>query len=153
MTAPADRPRIHHLDIAVADLARSERFYTQALAPLGLRLLDRHANPRGGVTLGYGVPPDPLLWLRSDAPTSLRVHVAFVAGDRAQVDAFHRAAVAAGGIDHGPPGDRPRYGDGYYAAFVLDPDGHNIEAVWRRDGGGDGDPAGATGRTGPGIRV
>jgi catechol 2,3-dioxygenase-like lactoylglutathione lyase family enzyme len=146
MSARAPAPRIHHLDIAVRDLARSERFYTAALAPLGLFPIDRHPNPLGGITLGYGVPPDPLFWLRSDAPASVRVHVAFAAAARAQVDAFHRAAVAAGGTDHGGPSLRPRYGDGYYAAFVLDPDGNNIEAVCpsgrAADAPGEGDDPG-----------
>ncbi|MCD9031897.1 VOC family protein [Luteimonas sp. Y-2-2-4F] len=127
-------PAIRHLDLAVRDLERSARFYAAALAPLGFAEVARHANRAGGWTVGFGVPPDPLFWLRSDGAPSVRVHVAFLAADRAGVEAFHRAAVDAGGVDHGAPGLRPHYGPGYYAAFVLDPDGHNIEAVCRLAG-------------------
>jgi len=127
---------IHHLDIAVTDLARSEVFYTLALEPLGMTLVARNeANSQGGTTIGFGpASSDPLFWIRSDPPPSGRVHVAFAAASPAAVCAFHANALSAGGSDNGSPGFRHRYGDGYYAAFVLDPDGHNIEAVYREPG-------------------
>ena len=78
---------------------------------------------------GFGVAPKPDFWIGQGSPNQPRVHIAFRADSRAIVDAFHRAAVAAGGRDNGPPGLRPHYHDNYYGAFVLDPDGHNIEEV------------------------
>lgn len=84
---------------------------------------------RGRVVVGYGVAPKPDLWIASGSPQEPRVHIAFRADNREQVDAFYKAALAAGGRDNGPPGPRPHYHPGYYGAFVLDPDGHNIEAV------------------------
>jgi predicted lactoylglutathione lyase len=82
----------------------------------------------GVVVLGMGVPPKPDFWLHEGSPQKPRVHVAFRAQNRETVDAFFRAAMAAGGTDNGPPGTRPHYHEHYYGAFVLDPDGHNIEA-------------------------
>jgi catechol 2,3-dioxygenase-like lactoylglutathione lyase family enzyme len=76
-----------------------------------------------------GVPPKPDFWVSEGAPKE-KLHIAFRADDRAQVDAFYAAAIAAGGTDNGPPGPRPQYHPNYYGAFVLDPDGHNIEAVF-----------------------
>ncbi|MBD0338088.1 MAG: VOC family protein [Thermoleophilia bacterium] len=116
-----------HVEINVSDLEASRRFYEQALAPLGYEVslvsptfIELAAAGRGD----FG------LVLRD--PVSAAVHVAFEARDRATVDAFHQAALAAGGRDNGPPGPRPGYGDHYYAAFVLGPDGHNVEAVTKR---------------------
>lgn len=119
-----------HVEINVSDLDVSRRFFEAALAPLGYEvsfespeLIDMQAAGRSDFGL---VRRDPV------GPT---VHLAFEAADRAAVDAFHHAALAAGGRDNGVPGPRPEYGDAYYAAFVLGPDGHNIEAVTRRDAG------------------
>jgi catechol 2,3-dioxygenase-like lactoylglutathione lyase family enzyme len=117
---------IDHFNLPVLDLERSRDFYGLALAPLGLRLLavDGHAIGFGDDTWSFGIvltrPPIPAL------------HVAFQAPSRTAVDAFYNAAIAAGAVSNGPPGLRQQYDPQYYAAFVLDPDGHNIEAVHRR---------------------
>jgi catechol 2,3-dioxygenase-like lactoylglutathione lyase family enzyme len=123
---------IDHSGLKISDPAKSRRFYEAALAPLGYRvLMEVPAEHTGGmVVLGYGVPPNPDFWVAQGTPETPRVHVAFRAGSRAEVDAFHRAALAAGGRDNGAPGPRPHYHAKYYGAFVLDPDGHNIEAVF-----------------------
>jgi catechol 2,3-dioxygenase-like lactoylglutathione lyase family enzyme len=122
---------IDHTGIDVSDPARSRRFYEQALAPLGYQVVMEIPKEHTGgvVVLGFGVPPKPDFWLHEGTPQTPRVHIAFRADDRAQVDAFHRAALLAGGKDNGAPGPRPQYHPGYYGAFVLDPDGHNVEAV------------------------
>jgi len=115
---------IDHAGVTVRDFAASRRFYMAALAPIGYALLmefEQHA--------GFGVAPKPDFWIGEGAPNVPPVHVAFKAATRAEVDAFHRAALAAGGRDNGAPGPRPHYHANYYGAFVLDPDGHNIEAV------------------------
>jgi catechol 2,3-dioxygenase-like lactoylglutathione lyase family enzyme len=122
---------IHHVDISVADLSRSRAFYTQTLAPLGLAIVMEFTSHSGHELTGFGTPPDPEFWIRGGGPMDKRVHVAFLAPSRAAVDAFHEAGISAGGRDNGAPGLRPRYAENYYAAFVLDPDGHNIEAVFR----------------------
>lgn len=122
---------IHHIDFAVSDLVRSHAFYVSALAPLGLVEVMRIAHAGGHTVIGFGQPPDPVFWIRSGQPLRERLHVAFSAASRAAVDAFHVAALTAGGRDNGAPGLRPRYAEHYYAAFALDPDGHNIEAVCR----------------------
>jgi catechol 2,3-dioxygenase-like lactoylglutathione lyase family enzyme len=110
--------------------AKSRRFYEQALAPLGYKvLMEIPIEFTGGVVVfGMGVPPKPDFWLHQGPPQKPRVHIAFRADSRALVDSFHQAAIAAGGKDNGPPGLRPHYHKDYYGAFVLDPDGHNIEA-------------------------
>jgi catechol 2,3-dioxygenase-like lactoylglutathione lyase family enzyme len=115
---------IDHTGVAVSDMARSRTFYAAALAPLGYALLMDF-----GEAAGFGVKPKPDFWLGQGKPGEPRSHVAFRAESRAQVDAFHRAALAAGGRDNGAPGLRTHYHPNYYGAFVLDPDGHNIEAV------------------------
>lgn len=125
---------IHHIDIAVLDLARSRAFYEPALAPLGLEVVMTFTNRSGRQLIGFGSPPDPVFWIREGEPVRGQLHVAFEANSRAAVDAFHAAALEAGGRDNGPPGVRPRYAENWYAAFVLDPDGHNIEAVCRAEG-------------------
>jgi catechol 2,3-dioxygenase-like lactoylglutathione lyase family enzyme len=113
---------IDHIGISVSDLARSFAFYERALAPLGYKVIMKHDQfagfGAGGIDfwIGVGGPKD-------------RIHVAFRAKGRADVRAFHEAALAAGGQDNGPPGVRAMYHPDYYGAFVLDPDGHNIEAV------------------------
>lgn len=120
---------LHHIDFPVADFARSREFYIRALEPLGLVLvIDRW---KGRDLSGFGCLPDPEFWIRQGDPLTPRLHVAFAAPTRAAVDAFHIAALDAGGRDQGAPGMRPRYGEHYYAAYVLDPDGHNIESVCR----------------------
>jgi catechol 2,3-dioxygenase-like lactoylglutathione lyase family enzyme len=114
---------IDHVKLHVADAERSRAFYEQALAPLGYRVIMQPAP--GLVGMGTGFPD---FWVaQSDAPTV--AHVALRAEDREAVDAFHAAALAAGGRDNGAPGLRPQYHPGYYGAFVLDPDGNNVEAV------------------------
>ena len=115
---------IDHTSVAVSDIAKSKAFYTAALAPLGYKALMDF-----GEAAGFGVPPKPDFWLGAGAPGEPKNHVAFRAATRAEVDAFYRAAIAAGGRDNGAPGLRPHYHANYYGAFVLDPDGHNIEAV------------------------
>lgn len=122
---------IDHMGIVVSDAAASRAFYTAALAPLGYEVLQEiPVEFTGGrVVFGMGEKPKPDFWITSGEPNTPRLHVAFVAKSRAVVDAFHAAAVAAGGKDNGPPGPRPQYHPGYYGAFVLDPDGHNVEAV------------------------
>jgi catechol 2,3-dioxygenase-like lactoylglutathione lyase family enzyme len=122
---------IDHTGLRMSDPARSRAFYDQALAPLGYKLMmEIPTEFTGGlVVVGYGVPPKPDLWLQQGPPNQPRIHIAFRADSHAQVDAFYKAALAAGGKDNGPPGPRPHYHKDYYGAFVLDPDGHNIEAV------------------------
>jgi catechol 2,3-dioxygenase-like lactoylglutathione lyase family enzyme len=115
---------IDHLGITVSDLARSKLFYTAALAPLGYEVIMEMAEFAG---LGQAGKPD--FWIAESAEAPTAVHVALLAPDRATVDAFYQAAVAAGGRDNGAPGPRTIYHPNYYGAFVLDPDGHNIEAV------------------------
>lgn len=124
---------IDHTGFVVSDFSRSLAFYTQALAPLGyLSLMEFSAEANAGSRrAGFGVPPTADFWIYQGSPNVPRMHVAFSAPNRAAVQAFHAAAIAAGGQDNGPPGLRPHYHPGYYAAFVLDPDGHNIEAVCR----------------------
>lgn len=121
---------IDHTGVGVSDGARSRAFYEKALAPLGYAVL--HVVPPqhtgGALVLGMGVPPKPDFWLHEGAPQTPCVHVAFRADTRAVVDAFHAAALEAGGRDNGAPGLRPHYHPDYYGGFVLDPDGHNIEA-------------------------
>lgn len=122
---------IDHTGIDVSDAAKSRAFYEKALAPLGYRVIMEvpKEHTGGAAVLGLGVPPKPDFWLHEGTPQAPRMHIAFRADDRAQVDAFYEAALAAGGTDNGPPGPRPHYHPGYYGAFVYDPDGHNIEAV------------------------
>ena len=117
---------IDHLNLGVADLAVSRAFYEQALAPLGYAILMERTY---GVGFGRDGKPD--FWI-SDRPSSAPLHVAFAASDRATVDAFHAAALTAGGRDNGPPGLRPQYHPNYYGAFALDPEGNNVEAVSHR---------------------
>jgi catechol 2,3-dioxygenase-like lactoylglutathione lyase family enzyme len=122
---------IHHIDFAVTDFERSREFYVRALAPLGLAPVMDRSRGDARKLIGFGVLPDPVFWIRSGEPLSGRLHVAFAAESRAAVDAFHSAALEAGARDQGEPGLRPRYEEHYYSAYVLDPDGHNIEAVCR----------------------
>jgi len=125
---------IDHVGFAVADAQRSRLFYEAALAPLGIGLL-RTATPEqteaGGTAHGFGRDGNPFFWVGDKERVGEGTHVAFAVDARAKVDAFHAATLAAGGRDNGAPGLRPHYSPNYYAAFVLDPDGHNIEAVCR----------------------
>lgn len=122
---------IDHITFGVSDFARSTAFYDQAFAPLGVRrLFDVPEEHSGGVKVtGYG-DDRPWFWLAEERATTGLMHIALQARSAAEVDGFHTAALRAGGVDNGPPGLRPHYHSDYYAAFVLDPDGHNIEAVW-----------------------
>jgi catechol 2,3-dioxygenase-like lactoylglutathione lyase family enzyme len=122
---------IDHAGVQVSDFERALRFYEQALAPLGISIVMRvTAEMSGGyVGAGFGKGGKPSFWLERGESTKPPLHIAFVAESRAAVDAFHRAAIAAGGRDNGAPGVRAHYHPNYYGAFVLDPDGHNIEAV------------------------
>ena len=116
----------HHVQISVTDFARSLRFYRAALEPLGL--VAQHVD-EAGQSAGFGPPGGVKLWIGAGTTARGPVHLAFEAKDAAAVTAFHAAAVAAGGRDHGAPGPRPDYGPHSHAGFVLDPDGNNIEAV------------------------
>jgi catechol 2,3-dioxygenase-like lactoylglutathione lyase family enzyme len=124
---PTRRVVIDHVAIGVSDLPRSIEFYTRALAPLGFEQLT--AWQEGSHDVAFGPPGLDDFAISLRYPTGAPVHVCFAADSREQVDAFHAAALAAGGRDNGAPGPRPEYSEGYYGAFVLDPDGHNIEAV------------------------
>ncbi len=119
---------IDHVGIDVRDLEAAKRFYEQALAPLGYTKLSEYPE-----AVGFGEPGKPDFWVaqRGHPGTS---HVAIRSQDRAAVDAFHEAALAAGGKDNGPPGLRPHYHETYYSAFVLDPEGNNVEAVCHSPG-------------------
>lgn len=123
---------IDHTGVTVSDFDKSKRFYEAALAPLGFKLLMEFPAAVTGHTdvAGFGEPPKPEFWLSKGTPNNPPVHVAFRAASREMVDAFYRAALEAGGRDNGPPGIRAHYHPNYYGAFVLDPDGHNIEAVF-----------------------
>jgi len=114
---------IAHTSVAVSDYPRSKEFYSKALAPLGYS-----NNMEYGEAAGFNDGKNTDFWI-SKEKTTLPLHVAFEARSREQVQAFHEAALAAGGKNNGDPGYR-EYWPGYYAAFVLDPDGNNIEAVW-----------------------
>ncbi len=118
-------PRLDHVMLDVSDYAASKAFYERALAPLGMKMV---MEPNPGVG-GFGAD-FPFFWIasRGRGPDS-GVHVAFTAQDREMVGAFHEAALAAGGRDNGGPGVREIYHPSYYGAFVLDPDGNNVEAV------------------------
>lgn len=116
---------LDHVTIGVSDIGRSTRFYDQALKPLGIARL----RVEGDNFVGYGSDRKPYFWISLRDAVRTGVHIALAATDRAGVDAFYAAALAAGGRDNGPPGLRPHYHPNYYGAFVLDPDGHNIEAV------------------------
>jgi catechol 2,3-dioxygenase-like lactoylglutathione lyase family enzyme len=124
---------IDHTGIGVADVRRSADFYDAALGALGLRRVMQLPENSGADGIGYGVDY-PVFWIDRFHPHGVQQHTAFAAKTRAAVDAFYRAALNAGGIDNGPPGLRDTsrgYPSGYYAAFVIDPDGNNMEAVCR----------------------
>jgi len=123
---------IDHVGIPVSDIARSTEFYLKALEPLGISIvMEVSAEQTGhGAAVGFGANFKPFFWIGGAGGLGVgHVHVAFAAPSRAAVDAFYRAAITAGGKDNGKPGLRPHYHTSYYGAFVLDFDGHNIEAV------------------------
>jgi catechol 2,3-dioxygenase-like lactoylglutathione lyase family enzyme len=121
---------IDHIGFPVSDYATSKAFYEKALAPLGYTLvMEVRVNEMGAPAAGFGIGGKPDFWIGGEGGVGNPLHVAILAKDRATVDAFHKAALAAGGRDNGAPGLRPQYHANYYAAFVLDPDGNNIEAV------------------------
>jgi catechol 2,3-dioxygenase-like lactoylglutathione lyase family enzyme len=132
-----DDLRLDHAGIGVADIASASRFYDAALGALGLRPLPRFSRDfqpfKDGdelAAVGYGVSV-PIFWIDLFHPAGTKNHTAFRALDSAQVDAFHVVGRAAGGTDNGAPGLREGYPPGYCAAFLLDPEGNNIEAVFR----------------------
>ena len=123
---------IDHVGFPVSDYLRSKAFYNEALVPLGYSLIMEisggHTESRHPAA-GFGADGKPDFWIGGEGGLEGSLHIAIVAENRAAVDAFHRAALAAGGKDNGAPGLRPQYHPHYYGAFVLDPDGHNVEAV------------------------
>jgi catechol 2,3-dioxygenase-like lactoylglutathione lyase family enzyme len=118
---------LDHVSLGVTNFERSKAFYDRALRPLGVERL----YAEGEAAAGYGVHPKAFFWIGQRVGVQTSAHIAFFAPDRAVVDRFYAEAMAAGGRDNGAPGLRPRYHAHYYGAFVLDPDGHNIEAVCR----------------------
>jgi catechol 2,3-dioxygenase-like lactoylglutathione lyase family enzyme len=120
---------IDHLSVVVSDYARSKMFYTHALAPTGHSRVVELRAASGHESTGFCHADGSDLWISQGEPIHPRIHIAFRVPTRAAVDAFYTAAIAAGGRDNGAPGLRPHYHANYYGAFVLDPDGHNIEAV------------------------
>lgn len=131
---------IDHISLPVSDYARSRAFYDKALGALGFKVAMEITDAPDFIGAGYGAlgAPEPVFWIGAPrvpgaAPVSPEgQHIAFRAGNRAAVDAFYRETLAAGGTDNGAPGLRPHYHPSYYAAFVLDPDGHRLEAVCHR---------------------
>lgn len=119
---------IDHISVGVNDLAASRTFYESALAPLGYRVSMEFDDVFAMGTPGQDGDAGGELWF-GVSPNPGTMHLAFTASDSGQVQAFYEAALAAGGTDNGAPGERPHYHPGYYGAFVLDPNGHNIEAV------------------------
>jgi len=121
---------IDHIGFPVSDYARSKAFYERALAPLGYVLVKEvQQNEQDSKAAGFGTGGKPDFWIGGEGGLNKPVHIAITTRDRATVDAFYRAAIAAGGTGNGAPGIRTHYHPNYYGAFVLDPDGHNIEAV------------------------
>lgn len=124
---------IAHVGITVSDIEKSKKFYIAALKPVGYEMIREYGvtPTRPAASAGFGEPPRADLWIYQGAPRDTTTHIAFQVNQRALVDAFYEAAMAAGGRDNGKPGPRPQYSANYYGAFVLDPDGYNIEAVCR----------------------
>jgi catechol 2,3-dioxygenase-like lactoylglutathione lyase family enzyme len=126
---------IDHIGFPVSDYERSKAFYTKALAPLGYTLvMEVRQNEHDSPAAGFGANEKPDLWIGGEGGLNRAMHVAIAVNDRAAVDAFYHAALAAGGKSNGAPGLRPHYHPNYYAAFVLDPDGHNVEAACHKPG-------------------
>lgn len=125
---------LDHIGIRCDDFSASRAFYEKALAPLGFALsmhVTKEMTGDGSEHVGYGTKEKPFFWLSPGKPNG-GVHIAFEAKDRNSIDAFYKAALAAGGKDNGAPGLRPHYHASYYGAFVIDPDGNNVEAVCHR---------------------
>jgi len=120
---------LDHISLNVKNTTKSRKFFAKALAPLGYRLVMTYP---GGA--GFGIAGKPDFWIRKGKPTPGGSHVAFQSAARKKVDHFHTAAVKAGGKDNGKPGVRGHYAPTYYAAFVIDPDGNNIEVVCHKKG-------------------
>jgi catechol 2,3-dioxygenase-like lactoylglutathione lyase family enzyme len=120
---------LDHIGFTVADFAKSRDFYVYALAALGLEKLMEFTAPDGSAHAGFGAEGKPFFWIGVGDRPKGGAHIAFTADSRAEVDEFYKAAIEAGGRDNGGPGLRPHYHQNYYGAFVLDPDGNNIEAV------------------------
>ena len=122
---------IDHIGFPVSDYRRAKEFYSKALAPLGYTLIMEvtQQQPGQAPAAGFGANGKPDFWIGGEGKIDKPLHVAIACNDRAAVDAFHKAALAAGAKDNGGPGLRPHYHANYYAAFVFDHDGHNIEAV------------------------
>jgi catechol 2,3-dioxygenase-like lactoylglutathione lyase family enzyme len=120
-----------HIGFTAKDFVRSKLFYETTLAPLLIRVLIEVTPEQTGLGAhtGFGADGKPSFWIGSHGTPSAGLHIAFTARSRSMVDEFHRAALRAGGRDNGAPGLRPQYHEHYYGAFVLDPDGHNVEAV------------------------
>lgn len=129
---------IDHIGIDIKDAETSKKFYTKALAPIGYSMTQVPTEYTGGkIILGYGNPPEKAdFWISegNGKATHPPMHVAFRVQNRKQVDEFYAAAIAAGGKDNGAPGLRAKYHKDYYAAFVFDPDGHNVEVVCHEPG-------------------
>jgi catechol 2,3-dioxygenase-like lactoylglutathione lyase family enzyme len=119
---------LDHVTLGVSDIERSRKFYDEALGPLGIERL----YAEGETASGYGAGRKAFFWISLRGSSQIGSHVAFAVEDWETVKRFHEAALAAGGRDNGQPGLRPHYHENYYGAFVLDPDGHNIEAVCHR---------------------
>lgn len=117
---------LDHIGVGTGDFEASRSFYLAALKPLGYAIALEGPDTSGA---GFGRGGKPEFWIQKGKPVSPHLHIAFSARSRAEVDAFYSAALAAGGRDNGAPGLRPHYHASYYGAFVLDPDGYNIEAV------------------------
>jgi catechol 2,3-dioxygenase-like lactoylglutathione lyase family enzyme len=127
---------IDHIGFSVSDIERSKTFYVDALKPLGIGVVVEVSAEQTGADAhaGFGKDNRAFFWIGAGAKPKGGTHLAFVAGTRAEVDSFYRAALAAGGKDNGAPGLRPHYYPNHYGAFVLDPDGNNVEAVCRQPG-------------------
>jgi len=122
---------IDHTGLEVSNPEKSRDFYLKALACINYEVIAEIPKKYtgGAVVLGFGVQPKAEFWMSEGKPNTPRIHIAFRAERREQVDEFYKNALAAGGKDNGAPGPRPHYHENYYGAFVLDPDGHNIEVV------------------------
>lgn len=122
---------LDHIEFAVSDSSAALEFYKEALKPLGVAVVVslKSQGPNSGSRFRLGADGYPRLWIHDGEKCASGMHIAFSASKRSQVDAFWSAAVSAGGVDNGPPGVRKRYHGHYYAAYVLDPDGNNIEVV------------------------
>jgi catechol 2,3-dioxygenase-like lactoylglutathione lyase family enzyme len=134
VTDPWSQKMIDHTGINVSNFEKSKTFYQKALGAIGYQLLAEFPSSVTGNAdvAGFGEPSKPDFWIAGGTPNKPTIHVAFQVDNREKVDAFYNAALAAGGKDNGKPGPRPHYHERYYGAFVLDPDGHNIEAVCHR---------------------